>query len=117
MTAIEGLPPSAEQITRAKALRRASVLIATNAEPGPTRTDVVDKLALLIADLEGIPARECRCGIPFVVGRDEMKFYRSRGFSTPTHCHACRKYRRAERRRASGNVPGRPQTDGTGRTG
>lgn len=116
MAMIEGLPPSAEQVTRARALRKASVLIATHAEAGPTRTDVLEKLALLIADLEGVPARECRCGVSFVVGRDEMKFYRSRGLSTPTHCGACRKHRRAERRRASGNGPGRPQTDGTRRT-
>jgi hypothetical protein len=98
MTMIEGLPPSAEQIARAKALRRASVAIATHAEPGHTRADVLEKLALLIADLEGMPARECRsCGISFGVGRDELSFYRSRGLSTPNRCRACRNRRRLER--------------------
>ena len=97
MTMIEGLPPSAEQITRAKALRKASVLIATHAEPGPTRADVLDRLALLIADLEGMPTRECRsCGSRFGVGRDELAFYRSRGLSTPTRCRACRNRRRPQ---------------------
>ena len=76
MTMIEGLPPSAEQVARARALRKASVLIATHAEAGPTRADVLEKLALLIADLEGMPARECRsCGNPFGVGRDELAFW------------------------------------------
>jgi len=37
MIEVEGLLPSAEQITRAKALRKASVLIDTHGEPGPTR--------------------------------------------------------------------------------
>lgn len=95
MTTIDGLAPSAEQITRAKALRRASVAIATHAEPGPTRADVLEKLALLIADLEGVPARECRCGVRFVVGRDELKFYRTRSLQMPTHCRRCRALRRA----------------------
>jgi hypothetical protein len=93
--------PSAEQIARAKALRRASLLIATHGEPGPTRADVLEKLALLIADLEGMPPRECRsCGIPFGIGRDELAFYRSRGLALPTHCRRCRtsrQQRRAER--------------------
>jgi Probable zinc-ribbon domain len=62
------------------------------------RGDVLEKLALLIADLEGMPAQECRsCGIPFGVGRDEVAFYRSRGLSTPTRCRACRNRRRQER--------------------
>jgi hypothetical protein len=104
MTMIEGLLPSAEQIARAKALRRASVAIATHAEPGRTRADVLDKLALLIADLEGMPTRECRsCGSPFGVGRDEMKLYRSHGLALPTHCRACRNRRRQER---AGRTPG-----------
>jgi hypothetical protein len=97
MTSIDGLP-STEQIARAKALRRASVAIATHAEPGPTRAQVLEKLALLIADLESMPARECRsCGKPFGVGRDELAFYRSRGLATPTRCRACRNRRRQER--------------------
>jgi hypothetical protein len=92
---IEGLPPSAEQIARAKALRSASVAIATHAEPGHTRTVVLEKVALLIADLEGMPARECRsCRSSFGVGRDEMKFIRSRGLAMPTHCKRCRSLRR-----------------------
>jgi hypothetical protein len=99
MIEVERLPPSAEQVTGAKALRKASVLIATHAEAGPTRADVLEKLALLIADLEGMPAIECRsCGIPFGVGRDELAFYRSRGLALPTHCRACRTCR--QRRRA-----------------
>jgi hypothetical protein len=89
--------PSTEQIARAKALRRASVLIATHAESGPTRVDVLEKLALLIADLEGVPARECRCGIRFVVGHDDLKFYRSRGLAIPTWCKRCRALRRQQR--------------------
>lgn len=94
---IDGLP-SAEHIARAKALRRASVTIATHAEPGGTRAAVLEKLALLIADLEGMPALECRsCGSPFGIGRDEMKLYRSRGLSTPNSCRACRNRRRQER--------------------
>ena len=97
MTMIDGLP-SAEHIARAKALRRASVAIATNAEPGPTRAGVLEKLALLIADLEGMPPRECQsCRIPFGVGRDELKFYRSRGLALPTHCRACRTFRQGRR--------------------
>jgi hypothetical protein len=101
MMMIEGLPPSAEQIMRAKKLRRACVLIATHAQPGPTRTDVLDRLALLIADLEGIPARECQsCGIAFGLGRDQLKFYRVRALALPTHCRRCRagrKHRRARK--------------------
>ena len=96
----ERLPPTTEQMTRAKALRRASVLIATHAEPGPTRADVVDRLALLIADLEGMPARECRsCGTPFGIGRDELKFYRARALALPTHCRRCRAGRTDRRTR------------------
>jgi hypothetical protein len=89
-------PSSADQTVRAKALRRASVLIATHAESGPTRVEVLEKLALLIGDLEGVPARECRCGIPFVVGRDELKFYRLRGLAIPTWCKRCRSLRRQQ---------------------
>jgi Probable zinc-ribbon domain len=103
MTTIDGLR-SAEHIARAKALRRASVTIATHAEPGHTRAAVLEKLALLIADLEGMPAHECRsCGIQFGVGRDELMFYRSRGLPTPTRCRACRNRRRQER---AGRTPG-----------
>jgi hypothetical protein len=99
MTMIEGLPPTAEQIVRAKKLRRASVLIATHAQPGPTRTDVLDRLALLIADLEGMPARECQsCGTPFGLGRDELKFYRARALALPTHCRRRRAGRQQQRR-------------------
>jgi hypothetical protein len=84
MAMLDGLP-STEQITRAKALRRASVAIATHAEAGPTRADVLEKLALLIADLEGRPARECRsCGSPFVIGLDQLKFCRTRALALPT---------------------------------
>ena len=106
MPMIDGLP-SIEQIARAKALRRASVAIATHAEPGPTRADVLEKLALLIADLEGTPARQCRsCGISFAVGRDELAFYRLRGLSITTHCRRCRALRRQDRagRRISENA-------------
>jgi hypothetical protein len=93
MTTIDPLPNT----QRARQLRRASVLIAGNAEPGPTRAAVLDKLALLIADLEA-PSRECRsCGVAFVVGRDELAFYRTRGLSMPTHCRRCRGLRRQER--------------------
>jgi hypothetical protein len=98
MTTIDPLPNT----QRARKLRRASVLIAGNAEPGPTRAAVLDKLALLIADLEGTPAHECRsCGIAFVVGRDELAFYRTRGLSMPTHCRRCRALRRQERTSAN----------------
>jgi hypothetical protein len=96
--------PMIEQIVRAKNLRRAAVLIATHAQPGHTRADVLEKLALLIADLEGMPARECQsCGIPFGLGRDELKFYRARALALPTHCRRCRtsrQQRRAERQPA-----------------
>ena len=70
MTTIDGLR-SAEHIARAKALRRASVAIATHAEPGPTRAHVLEKLALLIADLEGMPGTR----VPIV--RDPVR-HRSR---------------------------------------
>jgi hypothetical protein len=98
----DGLPPTAEQIVGAKALRKASVLIATHASPGPTRADVLEKLSL--SDVEGMPAIECRsCGTPFGIGRDQMKFIRSRGLALPTHCRPCRtsrQQRRAERQPA-----------------
>jgi len=99
--------PTTDQIARARQLRRAAVLIAGNAEPGPTRADVVDKLALLIADLEGTPASECRsCGVPFIVGRDELRFYRSRDLVLPTHCRRCRSLRRSTNDRMPPAVAG-----------
>ncbi len=117
MTTIDGLP-SAEHIARAKALRRASVAIATHAEPGPTRADVLEKLALLIADLEGMPARECRsCGIPFGVGRDELAFYRSRGLSTPDIAAAAPVETGAEQQERDRTASGTAGTTVDGRTG
>lgn len=97
MTTIERLPPTADEIARAKGLRRAVVLIATHAAPDRARTSALYKLVLMIAALERVPPRECRtCGQRFGFSAAEIEFYQKRSAPLPTHCRNCRKARRQQ---------------------
>lgn len=79
-------------------LRAASLIVEQYVPAGTARTDLLRRLGLLIADMEGCPTRDCRtCSIRFGLSRGEASFYRDRGLTLPTHCRQCRAKRRSER--------------------
>lgn len=55
----------------------------------------VDLERLASEDSDAIGCAEC--GMPFVFGSDERRFYGERGFKEPTRCLECRERHRAER--------------------
>ena len=90
---------SGETTRRAGELRAAFQIVSGAAPEGADRTDVLRRLGLLIASLEGDPLRLCRsCRTRFHLSAGEVRFYTKRGLSLPTHCRDCRAHRRLCRR-------------------
>jgi hypothetical protein len=82
----------------AQRLRLASELVDRYAPTSRAKVGVLHRLGLMVAALDGIPARDCRsCGTRFEPRLSEGAFYRERMLSFPTHCAACRAQRRQER--------------------
>lgn len=82
----------------AEQLRTAFHTIEEHAPNGPDRVDLMRRLGLMIAAMEGIPAQNCRtCNARFGLSRTEVLFYRQRGLTFPRHCKACRVERREKR--------------------